>query len=155
MAPELYVEHGQTAAFKVVRGTGECAGAVVLAGDLLLMEADREADAATAALSTSAPTEVVRGHALRAFDLAGRALLSTQGVLDVSPEQLVPTFRSAIYDAGVVYESVAHHLLQALTEPSEAVVGDRLRRLVVEAGLFVEEAHSVLARLQNPAGVHA
>lgn len=155
VAPELYVEHGQTAAFKVVRGTGECAGAVVLAGDLLLMEADREADAATAALSTSAPTEVVRGHALRAFDLAGRALLSTQGVLDVSPEQLVPTFRSAIYDAGVVYEGVAHHLLQALTEPSEAVVGDRLRRLVVEAGLFVEEAHSVLARLQNPAGVHA
>jgi sulfite reductase (ferredoxin) len=153
IAPELYVEHGRTAAFKVVRGTGECAGAVVLAGDLLLMEADREADAATEALSIGADADTARGHALRAFHHAGRALLSTQGVFDVADHDLLETFRARIYDAGIVYEGVGHHLLQALSEPASNVVGDRLRRLVVEAGLFVEEAHSVLARLQNPAEV--
>lgn len=153
-APELYVEHGKEAeAFKVVRGTGECAGAVVLAGDLILMEADRLADEATQLLDEGADTPRVRAVALAAYDKAARSLLTTQGLLDPAAEEVPTLFRTHLYEAGRIYEGVGHYYLHATSEPAEAVTGDRLRRLVVEAGLFVEEAHSILGRLQNPGGV--
>ncbi|MCB9681117.1 MAG: nitrite/sulfite reductase [Alphaproteobacteria bacterium] len=152
VAPALYVEHGRAdTAFKVVRGTGECAGAVVLQGDLLLMEADRHADEATARLEAGAEAAAVRTSALAAFDRAARSLLSTQGITDPAPEAVRDLFRAHLYDAGRIYEGVGHYFLHATTERPTDAVGDRLRRLVVEAGLFVEEAHAIHGRLQNPA----
>lgn len=154
VAPELYVEHGKEAeAFKVVRGTGECAGAVVLQADLLLMEADRLADLATEAHDAGALLDAVRRPALAAYRAAARALLSTQGLTDVHDEDLAEAFRAHLYEPGRIYEGVGHYLLHALDERTEDVDADRLRRLVVEAGLFVEEAHSIVGRLQNPGEV--
>jgi dissimilatory sulfite reductase (desulfoviridin) alpha/beta subunit len=151
-APELYREHGRDGAFRVVRGTGECAGAVVLQGDLLLMEADRHADRATGKLDERASEAVVRHAALAAFQAAARALLSTQHLTDVPDDQLSSSFRRHIYEPGRIYEGVGHYFFQAHEDPAE-LSPDRLRRLVVEAGLFVEEAHSIHGRLQNPAEV--
>jgi sulfite reductase (ferredoxin) len=151
--PTYYREHGRDAGFRVVRGTGECAGAVVLQPDLLLMEADRFSDRATGLLEDGAGADRIRPEALAAIDRAARAILSTQGLDDVAPKDLVDRFRTVVYEPGIVFEGVGHYALQALTEPAEDVVGDRLRRLVVETGLFVEEAHSLVGRLLNPGEV--
>ncbi len=147
--PSYYREHGREQGFAVVRGTGECAGAVVLQGDLLLMEADRFADHAAGLLEAGAPAAEVRAAALSALDFAGRAILSTQGVTDVAEGRVLEPFRTHVYDPGVIYEGVGHYLIAAFTEAPETVVGDRLRRLVVEAGLVTEEAHSIVGRLTS------
>jgi len=149
--PDLYVEHGREGeSFRVVRGTGECAGAVVGQADLLLMEADRWSDEAVQALEEQRPASHIRQQTTKAYHAAARALLSTQGVLDVPDDALVAAFRTHVYEAGIVYEGVGHYLLQAAEESDEQLAGDRLRRLVAEAGLFTEEAHSVVGRLLNP-----
>jgi sulfite reductase beta subunit-like hemoprotein len=154
VAPHLYVEHGKEGqAFKIVRGTGECAGAVVLQGDLLLMDADRLADAAVGLLDDDADPEVIRATALGAFDKAARALLSSQGVTDPADDDVLPGFRQHFYDVGRIYEGVGHYYLQARTEAAVDVTGDRLRRLVVEAGLFVEEVHGILAKILGTPGM--
>ena len=151
-APELYREYGkQEQAFKVVRGTGECAGSVVLQGDLLLIEADRFSDRAVDLLESKGEAGVVRDAALQAFRFGARAMLSTQGIGEVKDDAVLSTFKDAIYAKGIIYEGFGHYLIHALTEDAAAVQGDRLRRLVTEAGLFVEEAHSIVGKLLNPA----
>jgi hypothetical protein len=152
VAPELYVEFGkERAAFKVVRGVGECAGAVVLQGDLLLMDADQLSDDATALFDVGGDKATIQAKALAAYDKASRALLSTQSLYDVPADQVVPLFRAHFYDVGKIFEGVGHYYLAATSEDPAAITHDRLRRLVVEAGLFVEEAHSIVGRLTNPA----
>lgn len=149
-APELFREHGkQTETFKVVRGTGECAGAVVMAGDLLMVDADRDADTAVGLLADDGDVTSIRNVAFNAMKTAAKALLTTEGISDT--DDPVGQFKSLFYDAGRIYEGVGHYLLQAEAEVDQAIDSDRLRRLVVESGLFVEEAHTILGRLQNPA----
>jgi hypothetical protein len=148
-APELYLEHGQTGPFQVVRGTGECAGSIALQADLLLVEADRAVDHAGDLLAAGAGAGAVSAAALAAMRTAARALLSTQGAWTVAEDALIPAYRERIYAAGLVFEGVGHYLLAADAEPE--VDGDRLRRRVQEAALLVEEAHSVVGRISNPA----
>jgi hypothetical protein len=69
----------------------------------------------------------------------------------VPADQVVPLFRAHFYDVGKIFEGVGHYYLAATSEDPAAITHDRLRRLVVEAGLFVEEAHSIVGRLTNPA----
>jgi hypothetical protein len=144
-APELYREHGSDEPFAVRRGVGECAGEVVLLADLLLAEADREADAAVSALEAGEPAELVRASALRALSAAARALLSTDGLTNPTSFDEREAFRARWYDAGRIFEGVGHYYLEATAEAPPT--GDRLRRLAVEAGLFVEEAHTIVSRL--------
>lgn len=148
--PELYREFGKDAAFKVVRGVGECAGAVVLAADLLLADADREADLATELFASGGGQPAIRQKALKAMSLAAESLLSTVGVVGPAATEVPVLFRQHFYDTGRIYEGVGHYFLGTVDERAQAHTGDRLRRLVVEAGLFVEEAHTVLGRLRNP-----
>jgi sulfite reductase (ferredoxin) len=149
-APELYREHGADDGFTVRRGVGECAGEIVGLADLLMAEADREADAAVAALDRGADAATVRAHAKAALSAAARALLSTDGLTNPTSFDEAEAFRARWYDAGRIFEGVGHYYLQAAGEaPAE---GDRLRRLAVEAGLFVEEAHTILGRLAPLAG---
>ena len=147
-APELYREHGRSEPFAVVRGTGECAGAVVLGADLLLMEADQAREQLRLAVETHAPGPTVHQRALAAMTLAARALLDADG--QTNPADIVHAFRRTFYDTGRILEGVGFYLLEAHAEPAESVSGDRIRRLVIEADLFVEEAHAALGRLRNP-----
>ncbi|MBX2801462.1 MAG: nitrite/sulfite reductase [Myxococcales bacterium] len=144
-APQMYREAGSDAPFAVQRGVGECAGEVVLLSDLLLSEADREADAALALLDDGGAPAEVRARAKAAFSAAARALLSTEGLTDPRSFDELQAFRDRYYDAGRIFEGVGHYYLEAMTE--ESAQGDRLRRLAVEAGLFVEEAHTIVGRL--------
>ena len=43
---------------------------------------------------------------------------------------------------------MGHYFLQSQAEERAEVVGDRLRRLVAESALFVEEAHTILAKMR-------
>jgi sulfite reductase (ferredoxin) len=144
-APWLYREHGSEETFAVRRGVGECAGEIVLLADLLLAEADREADAAISLLERGGEPERVRRHALAAFSAGARALLSTDGLTNPASFDEPQAFRSRWYDAGRIFEGVGHYYVQAITEQQPQ--GDRLRRLAIEAGLFVEEAHTIVGRL--------
>lgn len=151
-APEFYRKVGTEAPFEVVRGVGECAGEVVLAADLLLLEADRKADAATAAWESRRGANEVRTPALEAMLLAARALLATQGTNVEKPEQVAARFRAELYEPGYIYEATGAYFLSAWSESPEAVQGDRVRRLATEAGLFVEEVHAMTAKMNRPEG---
>lgn len=153
-APLLYREHGKAdQPFAVVRGTGECAGAVVLRADLLLVDADRAADEAVARLEEGAAPADIQASALAAMHTAARALLDAEGLS--APPDPVAAFRETFYDTGRFFEGVGHHYLRAAQEGPADLQGDRLRRLVVEAGLFVEEVHAALGRLRNPTPTEA
>lgn len=145
-APEMYREVGGTEPFAIVRGVGECAGEVVLAADLHLMQADQRAEHAAAALDGGRPEDEIRAAAHEAMIWAARALLSTQAADIAEPAHVVSRFTAHFYDAGRVYEGVGHYLLAGHAD-RETASGDRLRRLVVEAGLFVEEAHTLIAKM--------
>jgi sulfite reductase (ferredoxin) len=149
-APEFYKEHGSTDSFTVRRGVGECAGEVVLLADLLLADADREADLAVDLQERGASAADVYERARAAMDLAAKALLSTEGLTNPREFEVVDAFKRNWYDPKRIYEGVGHYYLAAASERPADLDSDRLRRLAVEAGLFVEEVHTILGRLQNP-----
>jgi sulfite reductase (ferredoxin) len=149
-APDLYREYGAEQTFTMVRGIGECGGAVVLAGDLLLIQADQNADLALERFDLNGPVSEIQTAAVDAMRLAAQALLSTQEVSVESLDDTASEFKTRFYDTGLIYEGVGHYFLTAARESSDAITGDRIRRLSVEAGLFVEEVHSIIAKLQNP-----
>lgn len=166
-----YREVGAEAPFEVVRGTGECAGKAVLASDLFLVEADLKAEATAAALDRKASADEIRRTALEAMVLAAKALISTALVdPNATPHEIPSTelavrdlpsevekawlwvaidWKQRFYDTGRIYEGIGAYFLNAIQEPKDAVQHDRLRRLVVEAGLFVEEAHSMIAKMEK------
>ena len=142
--PSYYREPGKDEPFVVRRGTGECAGAPIGYAELLLAEADRFVERAGDPLVAGAPEE---DAARAAIDRAVRALLSLDG--DAPRDDIVPEFERRWYAPGRVFEGVGHYAIQALTEGP--VHGDRLRRLVVEAGLFVEEVHTIIGKTRPAA----
>jgi sulfite reductase (ferredoxin) len=139
--PAAWREPGSDEPFRIVRGTGECAGVIVDEVDFLLTDADREAEVAADRLARG---EDAVGAARGAFLLAARALLLLDGA---RPDDVLSAFRRTWYEPGRIFEGVGFYLLSAF-EPAE---GDRARRLVEEARLFVEEAHGIVARLRSPA----
>jgi sulfite reductase beta subunit-like hemoprotein len=144
-APGLYREPGSDEGFRVVRGTGECAGEVVDQADFRLADADAAVENARATVD---PEEANRASAL-AFRLGMRALLAMDHAEPRDEEALLPAFRLRYYEAGRIFEGVGFYALQALGEAEAS--GDRLRRRVAEAELFVQECHSILGRLRAPA----
>lgn len=155
-APWAFREPGASELFAVKRGVGECAGEAVERSDFLLADAERESDAAVEQLEEGAPALDVALHAHRAFDFAARALLSTEHKNDLSSDEVLVEFRTSFYDRGRIFEGVGHYYLSAHSESPESVAGDRVRRLAVEAGLFVEEANSIIARIRSqPASVNS
>lgn len=147
-APEAWREHGRDEVFAVRRGVGECAGEVVLHVDLLLTEADREAERALVAFETGDPAEASR-LSLAAMLAAARALLSLDGPVPVDDDSVTRAFGERFVDGGRFFEGIGHYLRQASAEAPPG--GDRLRRRIIESGLFVEEAHTVVARHRSPA----
>ncbi len=149
-APHMYREPGSDALFAIAVGKGECAGEVVDQSDLLLAAADREADTALQLLAESADVPRIVEAANDAMLQAARALLATEDVFESRPEIVEREFRARFYDNGRIFEGVGHYFLEARHEAPKPDT-DRLRRLVVEAGLFVEEVHGLTMRLRGEA----
>jgi sulfite reductase (ferredoxin) len=148
-APWAYREPGSDQEFIVQRGVGECAGEAVERSDLLLTDAEGESDRAVELLEDGGPSAEIAGHAHKALELAARALLSTENINTLDGEEVASEFRARFYDRGRIFEGVGYYFLAAQEESPDQVEGDRLRRLAVEAGLFVEEVHSIIARLRG------
>ncbi|MEM6788410.1 MAG: nitrite/sulfite reductase [Myxococcota bacterium] len=149
--PVFYHRVGTDESFAIVRGKGECAGVAVGAAALGLLEADERAEAALSLHEQGRPEPDVADAAVTAMLHAARALLTTQDINVTRSEAVVDAFRVTFVDAGRIYDSVAGYLFTALEEQRADVPKargpDRLRRLVVEAGLFVEEAHGMIAKM--------
>jgi len=149
-APHLYREPGSDVDFNIAVGKGECAGEVVDGVDLLLAAADREADTALELLEGDGTIDRIAAAAQDAMLQAARALLEVDGVFEQRRELVLEHFRAHFYDTGRIFEGIGHYFIEALGETQDALADrDRLRRLVVEAGLFVEEAHSLTMRLRG------
>jgi hypothetical protein len=147
--PAAYREAGSSEPFRVVRGTGECAGEVVDGADFLLSDADAAVETAHADPSAAA------GATTRAFHLAARALLAADLAEPRSDDDVLPAFKARYYDTGRIFEGVGYYYLAAAAESAAnsapPLDPDRLRRRVAEAELFVQEAHSIVGRLRAPA----
>ena len=138
-APEFYHEPGSDTRFAIVRGKGECAGEVVDAADFLLADADAQVDLAN--------EDGGQDAARRAMLLAASALLAVEHVNLTEDAEIVQRFKQLYYDTGRIFEGTGHFLLAAVGEGP--VEGDRLRRLILEAELFVEEAHSMISKRRS------
>lgn len=149
-APELYRDMGSDSDFVVERGIGECAGMPIDLSDFLLTEGEREAAEALGAFAED-NEPAARDHAVRAFKAGARALLTTEGLNTVPDEELEQEFRTRFYDAGRIFEGTGFYFLEAWNERDKGIAPDRLRRLVDECGLFVEEAHTMIARMRTTA----
>lgn len=146
-APEYYREHGSEEDFTVRRGVGECAGEIVHLSDLLMADADREADQAHDIMESNGDIAIVRDHARTAMIKAALALLATEGMTNPDEFDVLEAFKTQFYETGRIFEGVGHYFIEALSESPDAVQGDRLRRLVTETVLFVEEAHTILSKM--------
>ena len=67
-------------------------------------------------------------------------------IFEGKADRIESLFRKHYYDNGRIFEGVGHYFLQSRTEDTDDLGTLRTRRLVVEAGLFVEEAHSLVIR---------
>ena len=150
-SPELYREPGSSTPFRIRRGVGECAGAAVDASDLLLAAAERAAEGAEDALEAQDVDEA-RARAREAMHEAARGLLAADHVTATTADEVRQAFHALVYVPGKIFEGVGHTYLAAFEEPDDALRGDRLRRLVVEARLFVEEAHAMLSKARERQG---
>lgn len=150
-APEYYNAVGQSASFLVNRGVGECAGDVIALSDLLLADAEQQAERTVDLFEQGTEKNRIIETANQAMNTAARALLATDGLDNPERFSVREEFKRRFYDAGRIFEGVGHYFLEATSEASDSVSQDRLRRLVDESVLFVEEAHTIIARMQNPA----
>ncbi|MBM4389661.1 MAG: nitrite/sulfite reductase [Deltaproteobacteria bacterium] len=141
--PAAYREAGSDEPFRVVRGVGECAGEVVDGADFLLSDADAAVEEAHAR-----PERAIVATE-RAFRLAARALLAVDHAEPRADAEVLAAFKSRFYEAGRIFEGVGYYYLHAATEADPT--GDRLRRRVAEAELFVQEAHGIVGRIRAPA----
>ncbi len=163
-APTFFNRIGGDTPFEVVRGTGECAGKAVGAVPLLLLQADERVEASVHGLDQGAEETQIAAAAVQSMLLAARALLATQDQNLAELDAVAEAFRLTFVATGRVYEAVAGYFFTALEElkdledearrredGSQLSRGEeRLRRLVVEAGLFVEEAHAMVAKMEAP-----
>jgi sulfite reductase beta subunit-like hemoprotein len=148
--PEAFREYGQSELFAIRRGQGECAGALVEPSAFAIAEADREMDEVVDRLEEGADAAIIVPLAISAMTHAARALLASDDKHLHRPAEIRAAFKADFYDAARIFEGVGHYYLAATEAQPPVFEGERLQRLVVEAGLFVEEGHSILGRVGRP-----
>ena len=148
-SPELFKEYGKDEAFGVRRGVGECAGDIVEPVDLLLADADERAEATAVGFHQSLPASEIVQRAQVTFKIAAQALLTVDRAHNPATEDTESRFRTEWYDVGRIPEGVGFTFFAALKEEGDSINADRLRRLVEESGLFVEEVHSIVGKVRG------
>ena len=149
LKPALYQEFGKDEAFGVRRGVGECAGDIVEPVDLFLADADERAEATAVAFHKGLSTAEIVSRARATFQIAAQALLTVDRAHDPSVESTADRFRVEWYDAGRIPEGVGHTFFAAFSDDLGEIEADRIRFLVEEAGLFVEEVHSIVGKVRG------
>jgi sulfite reductase (ferredoxin) len=134
-------------------GIGECAGEVVSPVDFELAAAEREAFEAQLTLE-SGDCRRASEQAVRAMSTAARGLVATR-LPDVpgDPATLVKELRERFVEPKLFWDTYAggkfaQYYFQAVESPSGDFSAEAVHRLVEEAQLFIEAAHSCRLKLQ-------
>lgn len=150
--PDYYVDYSDVREYsKSDIGVGECAGEVVSLADFGLKAAERDIFDAQLLLDGkdfNAATE----KALNAMLAAAEGLVKNKNPFVTGREQLVADFKTLYCDTKIFHDPFAgdrfaNFFFKALQEKSGAVTADGARQRLEEAQLFIEAAHSCLARI--------
>ena len=145
--PSYYIDTGDTKQFRLKKGVGECAGALVELVSFMLEEADRLIYEAGLQLEQDEYTDSAQ-HAYEAMIKAADALLTTEGMQHIDNETTITEFRNRFFDPGIFFAGYGAHLFKAVSEDTNTFDQELAHRRVEEATLFVEEAHNVYGRMQ-------
>jgi sulfite reductase (ferredoxin) len=153
--PELYTDWGDVREFSLGDlGTGECAGEVVSQFQFLIADAEREVFEAQISHEQNQFVEA-DSLAYQGMVKAARALLKEQ-LQDISehPDQVVPEFRARFYDTELFFDPYARgkfgrYLFQRHEQGPVGDNSESVQRLIEEAQLFIDAAHSCSARLRE------
>ena len=117
--------------------------------DLLLANADERAEATAIGFHEQLPVSELVSRARATFSIAAQALLTVDRVHNPETEDTEERFREEWYDVGRIPEGVGFTFFAAFREDVDSIDQDRLRRLVEESGLFVEEVHSIVGKVRG------
>jgi sulfite reductase (ferredoxin) len=132
-------------------GVGECAGEVVSPIDFGLAAAEREAFEAQLTLEAG-DFRKAADQALQSMTTAAKELVLTKTpVVDALPD-VVREFREKFFDTKLFWDpfaggKFAQYFFTAVEHPPAAPTSDAVHRLVEEAQLFIEAAHSCRLKL--------
>src|SRR6185436_18086579 len=132
-------------------GVGECAGEVVSPIDFGLAAAEREAFEAQLTLEAG-DFRKAADQALHSMVTAAKELVLTKTpVADATPD-VVKAFREQFFDSKLFWDpfaggKFAQYFFHAVENPLQNPASDSVHRLVEEAQLFIEAAHSCRLKL--------
>ena len=132
-------------------GVGECAGEVVSPIDFGLAAAEREAFEAQLTLEAG-DLRKAADQALRSMTTAAKELVLTKTPVADSLPDVVREFREKFFDTKLFWDpftggKFAQYFFTAVEHPPSAPTSDSVHRLVEEAQLFIEAAHSCRLKL--------
>ena len=133
-------------------GVGECAGEVVSSLEFDLTAAERETFEAQLALEGGEAGKAA-GQAVHAMLTAAKGLVATQLPDVAGPERIVQEFRDRFYETKLFWDPFAGGrfgavLFKAVESPPDESP-ESVRRLIEEAQLFVEAAHSCSLKMSQ------
>jgi len=132
-------------------GVGECAGEVVSPIDFGLAAAEREAFEAQLTLEAG-DLRKAADQALRSMTTAAKELVLTKTPVADSLPDVVREFREKFFDTKLFWDpftggKFAQYFFTAVEHPPAVPTSDSVHRLVEEAQLFIEAAHSCRLKL--------
>jgi sulfite reductase (ferredoxin) len=132
-------------------GVGECAGEVVSPLDFGLAAAEREAFEAQLTLEAGNFRKAT-DQALGSMLTAARELVQTRAPVGDQAPDIVREFRERFFDTKLFWDpfaggKFAQYLFHAVENPQASPTSDSAHRLVEEAQLFIEAAHSCRLKL--------
>lgn len=132
-------------------GVGECAGEVVSPLDFGLAAAEREAFEAQLTLE-SGDYQKAADQAVGSMLTAARELVLSKAPVDGSIPAVVREFRERFVDTKLFWDpfagaKFAHYFFNAVEAPPRDPSSDAAHRMVEEAQLFIEAAHSCRLKL--------
>lgn len=155
--PSFYTDWSDAREFSIGDiGIGECAGEVVTLTDFGIAAAEGLHFDAQVLLDEGTDETHVKGAAdlaLQAMLSAAQALVKVHNI-DISdnPETIIREFRKRFYDTQLFFDpyakgKFAHYLFNAYEDRHRPADLDTSRRLIEEAGLFIEAAHACNTRM--------
>lgn len=151
--PTYYVDYSDVREYsKSDIGIGECAGEVVSLADFGLKAAEREIFEAQLLLDGK-DYHAATDKALLAMLSAAEGLVKNKNPFITGREQLISEFKTRYCDTKIFYDPFAgdrfaNFFFKALDAKSNDASADRARQSLEEAQLFIEAAHSCLARAE-------
>jgi sulfite reductase (ferredoxin) len=150
--PSFFTDWGDPREYSVGdMGVGECAGEVVSPIDFGLAAAEREAFEAQLILEAG-DFRKAADQAVHSMVTAARELVLTRTPVAEAPADVAREFREKFFDTKLFWDpfaggKFAQYFFHAIENPLQNPAADSVHRLVEEAQLFIEAAHSCRLKL--------